>query len=116
MPPCSNCSARTLHIHCTLSAILGRVRHNVRWYISCQIDVHLPTRLAGGSQDPGTQTTWNSLVKVPSEVLHLSTGIPAATWAEYKKLPLVIAPGTGGEACLKRCGLNFTQVRSHSTF
>ncbi len=81
----------------------------------CQIDVHLATHLAGGSQDPGTQTTWNSLVRAPTEVLHLSTGIPAATWAEYKKLPLVIAPGTGGEACLKRCGLNFTQVRSHST-
>ena len=74
------------------------------------------TWMTGGLQDPGTQTTWNSLVKVPTEVLHLSTGIPAATWAEYKKLPLVVAPGTGGEACLKRCGLNFTQVCDQSSF
>ena len=41
----------------------------------------------------------------------MSTGISAATWNEYKKLPMVVAPGTGGEECLKRCGLNFTEVR-----
>jgi hypothetical protein len=25
-------------------------------------------------------------------------------------MPLVIAPGTGGEECLKRCGLDFNTV------
>jgi len=65
--------------------------------------------------DPGTQTVWNAFIKAPTEVLHMSTGISAATWNEYKQLPLVVAPGTGGEECLKRCGLNFTEVNAFET-
>lgn len=42
----------------------------------------------------------------------MSTGIPEATFQQLRaQYPLVIAPSTGGEACLARCGLNFTQVR-----
>lgn len=40
----------------------------------------------------------------------MSTGISEAKFAELKKLPLVVAPGTGGEACLARCNLTFSEV------
>lgn len=53
---------------------------------------------------------WNSFVKVPLAILHMSTGIPEAQLATLTSMPLVVAPGTGGEACLKKCGLNFTTV------
>ena len=59
----------------------------------------------------GTQTVWSSLMRIPSRVLNAATGIPEATFDEYKKLPLVIAPGTGGTDCMAKCGLNFTTVR-----
>ena len=55
---------------------------------------------------------WASLMRVPSAILHAATGISEETFDEYKKLPLVIAPGTGGNDCLAKCGLNFTTVRS----
>ena len=38
------------------------------------------------------------------------TGIPEAQLNRLKQLPLVIAPGTGGEDCLRRCGLDFKTV------
>ena len=56
---------------------------------------------------------WNSLIKVPSPILHAATGIDESVFDSYKKLPLVIAPGTGGTACMAKCGLNFTTVRTH---
>jgi quercetin dioxygenase-like cupin family protein len=62
--------------------------------------------------DPGTQTVWNSFVKVPLAILHMSTGIPESQLAELTSLPLVVAPGTGGEECLARCGLNFTTANA----
>lgn len=57
--------------------------------------------------DPGTQTVWNSFVKVPTPILHMSTGIPEAQLKQLTSMPLVVAPGTGGEECLRRCGLDF---------
>jgi quercetin dioxygenase-like cupin family protein len=77
---------------------------------------HNPTCLGAqflanfATADPGTQTTWNSFVKVPAQVLHMSTGIAEAEIAKLKQLPLVVAPGTGGEECLRRCGLDFNTV------
>ena len=46
-----------------------------------------------GNRDPGTQSTWNSVMQVPSSILHLSTGIPEAQFNVYKQLPLILAPG-----------------------
>ena len=43
--------------------------------------------------------TWSSLVQAPTEVLHITAGIPNSTWARCKQLSLVIAPGTGGNEC-----------------
>lgn len=43
--------------------------------------------------DPGLPPT----SQVPSEVLQLSTGIPKSEMDELISLPLVVAPGTGGE-------------------
>ena len=34
-----------------------------------------------------------------------STGISEAQLNQLKQLPLFIAPGTGGEECLRRCGM-----------
>lgn len=60
------------------------------------------------TKDPGTQTIWHSLMMVPNPVLHAATGIPESTFSMLKtNYPLVTAPGTGGEECLKRCGLTF---------
>ena len=61
----------------------------------------------------GTQTAWNSLMKIPNSVLNAATGIPESTFTEFKKMPQVIAPGTGGEACLARCNITFQAVRLH---
>ena len=63
-----------------------------------------------GERDPGTQTIWNSLMRVPSYILNAATGLTEDTINQLKSLPLVTAPGTGGEECLRRCGLNFTAV------
>ncbi|KAK9836842.1 hypothetical protein WJX74_009336 [Apatococcus lobatus] len=63
-----------------------------------------------GTRDPGTQSIWNSIMQVPSSILQLSTGIPETNFNSYKQLPLILAPGTGGEECLKRCGLDFQKV------
>ncbi|KAK9836900.1 hypothetical protein WJX74_010720 [Apatococcus lobatus] len=63
-----------------------------------------------GNRDPGTQSIWNSIMQVPSSILQLSTGIPEALFNLYKHLPLIEAPGTGGEECLKRCGLDLQKV------
>ena len=41
----------------------------------------------------------------------MSTGIPEAEINKLKLLPLVVAPGTGGEACLKKCNLDFKKAR-----
>ena len=60
----------------------------------------------------GTQTIWSSLMMIPNSVLNAATGIPESTFTEFKKMPLVIAPGTGGEACLARCNITFQAVRS----
>lgn len=63
------------------------------------------------TKDPGTQTTWNSMMHIPNRILNSATGIPEATFAQLKSnYPLVTAPGTGGEACLQKCGLTFNAV------
>lgn len=67
------------------------------------------------TKDPGTQTMWASMMRVPNAILHAATGIPEKTFSELKEdYPLVTAPGTGGEECLARCGLNFKDVRLHT--
>ena len=58
----------------------------------------------------GTQTVWASLMQIPNSVLNAATGVPESTFSELKKYPLVIAPGTGGESCLKKCNLDFKTV------
>lgn len=64
------------------------------------------------NKDPGTQTIWSSLMMVPNPILNAATGIPESTFSMLKSnYPLVTAPGTGGEECLKRCGLTFKDVR-----
>jgi len=62
------------------------------------------------TRDPGTQTVWASLMNVPTEILHAATGISEAKIAELKQYRLVIAPGTGGEDCLRKCGRTFDAV------
>lgn len=47
---------------------------------------------------------------VPTEVLHAATGVPEANIKELKQYKLVIAPGTGGEDCLRKCGKSFDLV------
>ena len=47
-----------------------------------------------GNRDPGTQSIWNSVMQVPSPILHLSSGLPEATFNLLKTYPLVLAPGT----------------------
>ena len=59
----------------------------------------------------GTQTIWSSLMMIPNSVLNAATGIPESTFTEFKKYPLVIAPGTGGESCLAKCNITFQEVR-----
>ena len=67
--------------------------------------------------DPGIQTTYGSLTSVPNNILHAATGIPEANWATLKKqYPLVTTPGTGDQACMAKCGLNFLQVRLPPSF
>lgn len=39
-----------------------------------------------------------------------TAGIAESEIAKLKQLPLVISPGTGGEECLRRCGLDFNTV------
>jgi quercetin dioxygenase-like cupin family protein len=68
-----------------------------------------------GNSDPGTQTTWNSMMRVPSYILNAATGLTEATINQLKSLPLVTAPGTGGEDCLRRCGLSFTAANNLTT-
>jgi hypothetical protein len=46
---------------------------------------------------------------IPNSVLNAATGVPESTFTELKKYPLVIAPGTGGEACLARCNITFQE-------
>ena len=60
----------------------------------------------------GTQTVWGSLMRVPSPILQAATGIDESVFDAYKRLPLVIAPGTGGTSCMAKCGVNFTTVRA----
>ena len=45
--------------------------------------------------DPGTQSTWNSLMRIPTRILHSATGIDEAIINRLKQYPLVTAPGTG---------------------
>lgn len=63
-----------------------------------------------GNSDPGTQTMWNSMMRVPSYILNAATGLTEDSINQLKSLPLVTAPGTGGEECLRRCGLDFNMV------
>jgi quercetin dioxygenase-like cupin family protein len=62
------------------------------------------------TKDPGTQTMFASLMQVPTNILHSATGIPEVTINLLKTYPLVTAPGTGGEECLKRCNLTFAEA------
>lgn len=60
------------------------------------------------TKDPGTQTMWSSMMHIPNRILNSATGIPEATFAQLKsQYRLVTAPGTGGEACMRKCGLTF---------
>lgn len=63
-----------------------------------------------GAFGAGTQTIWASLMQIPTSVLNAATGIPESTFNEFKKYPLVIAPGTGGEACMAKCNIDFQTV------
>lgn len=65
-----------------------------------------------GERDPGTQTTWGSFIQIPAPALHSATGIPESTWKALKKYKLAIAPTTGGEACLKKCGLTYDKANA----
>jgi oxalate decarboxylase/phosphoglucose isomerase-like protein (cupin superfamily) len=65
--------------------------------------------------DPGTQTTWNSLVRVPTYILNAATGLTEDTINQLKNLPLPTAPGTGGEECMRRCGLTYTAANNLTT-
>ena len=48
------------------------------------------------TKDPGTQTTWNSMMMIPNDILNSATGIPESTIALLKSTyPLVTPPGTG---------------------
>ncbi len=49
-------------------------------------------------------------MQIPTSVLNAATGIPESTFNEFKKYPLVIAPGTGGEACMAKCNIDFQTV------
>jgi len=55
---------------------------------------------------------WGSLMRVPSPVLQAATGIDESVFDSYKKLPLVIAPGTGGTSCMAKCNVTFSTVRA----
>ena len=57
---------------------------------------------------------WGSLMRVPSPVLQAATGIDESVFDSYKKLPLVIAPGTGGTSCMAKCNVTFSTVRAHT--
>lgn len=59
------------------------------------------------NRDPGVQTTWASLMSIPNYVLNSATGIPEAAFEALRQYPLAIAPTTGGEECLKKCGLTY---------
>jgi hypothetical protein len=57
-------------------------------------------------RDPGTQSTIPALFRIPIPILHMSSGIPEATWLNLRtQYPPPQAPGTGGEDCLRRCNL-----------
>ncbi|KAK9794065.1 hypothetical protein WJX73_003686 [Symbiochloris irregularis] len=58
------------------------------------------------TKDPGTQTTWNSLMRIPTHILNSATTIPERLINGLKQFPQVTAPGTGGEECLRRCNIN----------
>lgn len=62
--------------------------------------------------DPGTQTMWNSMMRVPTHILNAATGVSEAILDQLKRLPQVKAPGTGGEECMARCA----QTTSDFTF
>lgn len=54
---------------------------------------------------------WSSMMHIPTHILNGATGIDERLINGLKAFPLVTTPGTGGEECLKRCGLNFQSVR-----
>ena len=64
------------------------------------------------TKDPGTQTMWSSLFTVPSFMLNAASGLSEDDIDRIKRLPVVVAPGTGGTECLRRCGLDFNTVRN----
>ncbi|KAK9823393.1 hypothetical protein WJX72_002454 [[Myrmecia] bisecta] len=64
------------------------------------------------TKDPGTQTMWNSLLQVPTPALNAATGLSEVNIEQLKTLPLVVAPGTGGEECMRRCGLDFQKANA----
>ena len=52
-----------------------------------------------GVSDPGTQTIWNSFIRIPSNVLNAATGLSEDQINEFKQLPLVTAPGMDKDSC-----------------
>lgn len=51
-----------------------------------------------GVSDPGTQTIWNSFIRIPSDVLNAATGLPEAQINELKLMPLVTPPGMDNDS------------------
>ena len=68
-----------------------------------------------GNKDPGTQVMYNSLMHVPSHILQAATGLPLEDVQLLKAQYLLTSPATGGDECLKRCGLTFQTVSQLGT-
>ncbi|KAK9811073.1 hypothetical protein WJX73_000154 [Symbiochloris irregularis] len=59
------------------------------------------------NRDPGVQSMWPSMMRIPTHILNGATGIDERLINGLKAFPIVTTPGTGGEECLKRCNLTF---------
>lgn len=46
-----------------------------------------------GTSDPGTQTIWNSFLRIPTSIINAATGLSEAAVEQLKMLPLVTPPG-----------------------
>lgn len=55
-----------------------------------------------GISDPGTQTIWNSFIRIPTNVLNAATGISEEDINELKQMPLVTPPGIDSDASIAK--------------
>ena len=101
---CNSCSGLVPYMHVCFHSGLLHFSYNP----SCKPAAFLANF---ATKDPGTQTMWGAMMTIPTDMLHMATGIPESTIEQLKSYPIVTAPGTGGEACLKRCGMDFASVR-----